>query len=86
MDFHDSPTNSPMKKIAQLARQHDLPALRIATVVRDLFYGNHSRASTLHVMLASNEPEYRRIFESGYWRRTKRSMRPTLKKRVAKKR
>lgn len=86
MDFHDSPIRSPMKKIAQLARRHDIPALRIATVVRDLFYGNHSRVSTLHAMLESNDPEYRSIFKSGYWRRTEWSRRQTLKKRVSKKR
>lgn len=54
--------------LADLTRHRDDAPLRIAHCIRDLSYGDTSRASDLEAMIKSSDPPYREIFERSYWR------------------
>ena len=64
----DEPDESPYKRIAQLTRDVDEAPLRIAHCIRDLAYGDESRADNLVEMVESDEPAYKDIFVRCYWR------------------
>jgi hypothetical protein len=57
-------------QIADLTRSRNDAALCIAHCIRDLAYGDESRADDLKRMVQSEDPEYREIFERCYWRAT----------------
>jgi hypothetical protein len=56
-----------LESIADQTRDRSEPALRIAHCIRDLAYGDESRADDLKAMVESRDPEYRRIFVDCYW-------------------
>jgi hypothetical protein len=58
---------NPFEYLAQLTAQIDSPPLRIAHCIRDLAYGDESRADDLEAMVKSNDPQYREIFERCLW-------------------
>ena len=66
--YHDERDQSPFASLAELTRHIDSPPLRVAHCVRDLAYGDASRADDLLTMACSEEPEYRRLFEEVFWR------------------
>jgi hypothetical protein len=59
-------------ELADHTRDCDAAPLRIAHCIRDLAYGDESRAKDLLAMVESNDPAYREIFERCYWRPTAR--------------
>jgi hypothetical protein len=67
-EYHDERDHSPFASLAQLTRHIDSPPLRVAHCIRDLAYGDASRADDLLAMVRSEEPEYRKLFEEAFWR------------------
>jgi hypothetical protein len=65
---HDHPDKSPFASLVRLTRPVDAPPLRVAHCIRDLAYGDESRANDLVAMVRSKEPAYRRLFEEAFWR------------------
>jgi hypothetical protein len=63
-----SATEAILDDIASLTRKRDDVPLKIAHCIRDLAYGDTSKADDLKRMLHSNNMEYREIFERCYWR------------------
>jgi hypothetical protein len=61
------PADSPARKLAQLTREIDFPALRIAHCLRDLAYGDESRTDDLADLVKSSDPEYQKFFRDAYW-------------------
>lgn len=60
-------TQQLLAEIAEQTRNSPEPALRIAHCIRDLAYGDESRAEDLKVMVHSAAPEYHQIFVDCYW-------------------
>jgi hypothetical protein len=67
-------------RLADLTRTSDAPPLRIAHCIRDLAYGDESRADDLVSMVRSDDPAYRSIFETCYWRDTSEEETKNLQK------
>ncbi len=65
---HDDPGQSPFPTLAQLTRHIDSPPLRVAHCIRDLAYGDESRAAELVALVRSEDPAYRTLFEEAFWR------------------
>ncbi len=63
----NSVDESPFRELAEQTRTHESPPLRIAHCLRDLAYGDASRADDLVAMVHSQDPAYRDIFVSCYW-------------------
>ena len=59
---------SYFKRLADLTRDSDAPALRIAHCLRDLAYGDIAKAVAFRELVNSDDPAYRSIFERSYWR------------------
>lgn len=68
--YYESPDESIFSHLADLTREIDEPPLRIAHCIRDLAYGNKKRAIDLVLMVESDDPQYRDIFERCLWRPT----------------
>lgn len=64
---HNTREESIFEHLAQLTQNIDAPPLRIAHCIRDLAYGDKSRANDLAAMVNSNDPRYREIFERCLW-------------------
>ena len=64
---HDKPEESPFARIAELTRDYDHPALRVAHCIRDLAYGDESRTDDLVAMVKSKDRAFRKIFEDALW-------------------
>jgi energy-coupling factor transporter ATP-binding protein EcfA2 len=58
---------SPFAELANLTRRSTAAELRIAHCIRDLSYGDESRADDLKAMVQSNDPELVRIFRRAGW-------------------
>jgi energy-coupling factor transporter ATP-binding protein EcfA2 len=56
-----------LAELAAMTRHRPDPALRIAHCIRDLAYGDESRAEDLKAMVESDDPEYHQIFVDCYW-------------------
>jgi hypothetical protein len=59
-----------LTRLADQTRGRAEAPLRIAHCLRDLTYGDESRAGDLKAMVESDDPAYREIFERCYWRPT----------------
>ncbi|HEX8652002.1 MAG TPA: NACHT domain-containing protein [Pyrinomonadaceae bacterium] len=88
-EFDQSQNESIFSSLVELTRNNDEPPLRIAHCLRDLAYGDESRIGDLVTMVNSDDPAYREIFETCYWRDPsgtkpipKRSKKQATKKRV----
>lgn len=68
--YYKSPNESIFSNLVQLTDAIDAAPLRIAHCIRDLAYGDASRTDDLISMVKSNDPEYRKIFETCFWRLT----------------
>ena len=68
--YYSSPAETIFGNLADLTRTIDAAPLRIAHCIRDLAYGDTSRADHLLAMVESQDLEYRSIFEACYWRST----------------
>ena len=68
--YYRSVDESIFSHLANLTRQMDAPPLRIAHCIRDLAYGEESRAKDLVAMANSANPHYREIFEACLWKPT----------------
>ncbi len=79
-------TQPLLAEIAELTRHRDEPALRIAYCIRDLAYGDESRADDLKTMVESDEPGYREIFTDCYWLPTEEERKDEERKKEKKKR
>ncbi|GHO51453.1 NACHT domain-containing protein [Ktedonospora formicarum] len=66
-EYYSSPNETIVSRLADLTRSVDAAPLRIAHCIRDVAYGEESRAEDLLSMLQSHDPEYRSIFETCYW-------------------
>jgi hypothetical protein len=64
---HNTREESIFERLARLTQNNDAPPLRIAHCIRDLAYGDESRADDLVSMVKSNDPQYREIFERCLW-------------------
>lgn len=71
-------------ELARVTHDIDSPPLRIAHCIRDLAYGDESRADDLAAMVKSEDPAYREIFERCYWRLTPEEEKRERKKRIKK--
>jgi hypothetical protein len=60
-------TQSLFAQLADNTRDRPDPALRIAHCIRDLAYGDESRAEDLKAMVESEDPAYHQIFVDCYW-------------------
>jgi hypothetical protein len=58
---------SPFAALASLTRQSTVAELRIAHCIRDLAYGDNSRADDLRAMVESDDPELVRVFRRACW-------------------
>jgi hypothetical protein len=67
-EYHNTKDESIFAHLADVTREVDAPPLRIAHCIRDLVYGNKSRTEDLVLMVNSDDPQYRKIFEKVYWR------------------
>jgi len=65
--FYQSRDETIFGDLVELTRGKDVPQLRIAHCIRDLAYGDESRADDLVSMVQSDDPEYRSIFETCLW-------------------
>jgi hypothetical protein len=63
-------TRALFSRLAEETCDSTAASLRIGHCIRDLAYGKQSRARDLRLLLESEEPQYREIFERCYWRRT----------------
>ncbi|HEX8264511.1 MAG TPA: NACHT domain-containing protein [Pyrinomonadaceae bacterium] len=77
--IYDSSEQSRFKQLAALTKSNDAPPLRIAHCIRDLSFGDTSRAVDLVDMANSSDSEYREIFETCLWRNDD-SAKPKLRK------
>jgi hypothetical protein len=66
--YYQSKDESMSTHLADITRDIDAPPLRIAHCIRDLVYGDESRTEDLVSLVRSDDPEYREIFETAYWR------------------
>lgn len=66
----NEPHDSPLRHIAGGSKGIDEPPLRLAHCIRDLAYGEESRADDLVAMVNSDDPGYRKMFEECLWRST----------------
>jgi len=66
-EYYQTPAESIFKNLAKLTANNDAPPLRIAHCIRDLAYGDESRAEDLAAMVRSEDPRYREIFETCLW-------------------
>ncbi len=66
-EYYETPNKSLFHRIAELTRNSEAASLRIAHCIRDIAYGNESRAKDLLAMLRSDAPEYRSVFETCGW-------------------
>lgn len=67
-DCIDSPSQSPFFELAELTQRHPSVYLRVAHCLRDLAYGDETRADDLKAMVKSEDPEYRQLFLNSFWR------------------
>ena len=67
-EYYKTKDESIFAHLADLTREIDAPPLRIAHCIRDLAYGDESRTEDLKAMVNSHDPQYRKIFETVYWR------------------
>ena len=65
--YHNTREESTFEHLAQLTQNIDAPPIRIAHCIRDLAYGDESRADDLVAMVKSDDPRYREIFERCLW-------------------
>jgi hypothetical protein len=68
LEYYTTKDESIFAHLADITREVDVPPLCIAHCIRDLAYGDESRTEDLKVMINSDDPEYRKIFETVYWR------------------
>jgi hypothetical protein len=61
---------SQFERLVELTRKSASVPIRIAHCIRDLAYGDESRAQDLRAMVMSDDPDYRDLFERCYWRLT----------------
>jgi len=66
--YYETKDDTLFGHLADLTRAVDTPPLRIAHCIRDLTYGDESRTDDLVAMVQSDDPAYREIFETCYWR------------------
>jgi hypothetical protein len=66
--YYASPEDSPFGNLAVLTRDSVAPALNIAHCIRDLAFGDESRIDDFVMMVSSDEPAYRSIFERCHFR------------------
>lgn len=55
-------SDSPFTRSAEVTRDIDHPALRVAHCLRDLAHGHEDRSDDLVAMVSSNDPAYREMF------------------------
>jgi hypothetical protein len=70
--IHEQPTDGPFSRLADLTRNVEFPALRVAHCIRDIAFGQERRASDLQGMLHSKERGYRDLFEKVIWEEARR--------------
>lgn len=63
----DAPQQSPFAELAGLTRSHDSACLKVAHCLRDMAYGDSSRAADLATMLESDDPSFQQIFRKAFW-------------------
>lgn len=77
-EYYAHPNDSPFLELAGLTRDVDSPPLRIAHCIRDIAYGDMSRAEDMISMIQSDQPEYSSIFESCLWKTDKKISRQSI--------
>jgi len=88
-ECYASPKESPFNKLAELTRGNDAAALNIAHCIRDLAFGDKSRAADFLRMIQSDDPAYRSIFAAYHLRgaltkKSTRVLRKTTRKAAKK--
>jgi hypothetical protein len=68
MRAYDTRAESPFEQLALLTRDLDAPPLRVAHCIRDFAYGQEDKIQLLKKLVASNQTEYRTLFEAAFWR------------------
>jgi NACHT domain len=68
--YYNLPKETIFGRLADLTQAVDAAPLCIAHCIRDLAYGDKTRAEDLASMVQSQNPAYRSIFEAAYWRST----------------
>ena len=63
----DRPEDSPFAAIAELTREHPSAELRLAHCLRDLCFGDESRADDLVNMVQSPDPDMRQLLVDCFW-------------------
>ncbi len=66
-ECYATPEESMFARLAELTRASGHPALNIAHCLRDMAFGDTSRADDLGQMLRSKDPNYRKLFADALW-------------------